>query len=80
MEEMNTPKEPKGKNPLVGLFTVPEAAREKEVSVSAVSTAIQKGKLAAWAKGPIYLIPEKELANWQPVRGRGRRKREESGG
>ena len=71
------PVEPKGKNPLDDLFTPQEAAREKNVSATAVARAIQEGRLAAWKKGPVYLIPRRELDRWEPVRGRGRRKKTE---
>ncbi len=69
---LHTP--PDGSSPLDGLYTPEEAALEAGVSMAAVRLAIREGRLRAWARAGVYLIPAAELAAWQPVRGRGRRR------
>jgi excisionase family DNA binding protein len=65
---------PPGTSPLEGLLTPEEVALVLGVTHAAVRRAIREGRLCAWARAGVYLIPLEELATWQPVRGRGRRK------
>lgn len=67
--------EPKGRNPLADILTAPEIAKEKEVSATTVVRAVREGRLPAWEKGGVYLVPRREVWKWQPVKGRGKRKR-----
>ena len=69
-------KEPKGKNPLMDLLTVGEAAQLIGLTPGAVARAIQTERLAAWKKGNVYLIPRSEVERWVPYKGRGRKKKE----
>jgi excisionase family DNA binding protein len=66
---------PQGSSPVEALLTPEEAARQLDVSMAAVRRAIREGRLRAWARAGVYLIPAAELAHWQPVRGRGKRTR-----
>jgi hypothetical protein len=77
MAEESRRKEPKAKTPFLGLMTVEDVAGKKEVERSAVVKAINRGDLPAWHWKGQYWIREADLGSWQPVRGRGRRKREE---
>lgn len=70
--------DPKGRNPLRGLLTMAQVAERKGVAHSAVARRIHAGHLPAWQFGDTYLIPEQELEEWEPVRGRGRKKRHNS--
>jgi excisionase family DNA binding protein len=65
---------PPGTSPLEGLLTPEEAAIAMGVTHAAVVRAIREGRLRAWARAGVYLIPAAELETWQPVKGRGRRK------
>lgn len=76
MAEESRRKDPRGRNPFEGLLTVEEVATRKEVERSAVVKAVNRGKLPAWLEKGQYWIREADLEVWQPVRGRGRRKRE----
>lgn len=69
---------PPGTDPLADLLTAQEAALLAGVTQNAVLTAIREGRLRAWARAGVYLIPAAELAAWQPVRGRGKRRQSAS--
>lgn len=70
--ELHVP--PLGESPLAGLYTPEEAAIASGCTMQAVRRAIREGRLRAWARAGVYLIPAAELTAWQPVRGRGKRK------
>jgi excisionase family DNA binding protein len=66
-------KEPKGRNPFVGLLTVKKVAERKGTSQPAVVKAINRGELPAWEAAGQFWVREQDLDLWKPVRGQGRR-------
>lgn len=68
--------EPRGRNPFANVVGVPEAATMKGVAQSAVVRAINEGRLSAWTVGRMHFMRREDVEEWQPVRGRGRRKPE----
>lgn len=77
---MNKPRRPAGR-PIADTFvTVTQAAGEKGVNDSAVRHAIRDGRLRAQKVGNAWVIRKLDLAEWQPIRGRGRKPKGESDG